>query len=254
MPRKGNISVSDFHVSCQDCRLKSLCLPQGLGGFQTHMFEDVIRQLPPIEDKYYLYRQGDKFNNLYIVRSGCIKQVISTQDGIDQIIGFSLPGEMLGMDAIATGHYGESAMILKTTTVCALEYDKFEELCEKIPGLAKQMLKMASQELIDEHDLRLTISTKNSEEKLALFFSSLSTRLQLLGYSPSKFELPMGRSDIGNYLAMAPETISRTVKKLIQKGLIEANMHSVIIKDHDELKTLAGHCEVCPSLHIANSK
>ena len=116
------------------------------------------------------------------------------------------------------------------------------------------MLKMASQELIDEHDLRLTISTKNSEEKLALFFSSLSTRLQLLGYSPSKFELPMGRSDIGNYLAMAPETISRTVKKLIQKGLIEANMHSVIIKDHDELKTLAGHCEVCPSLHIANSK
>jgi CRP/FNR family transcriptional regulator, anaerobic regulatory protein len=218
------------------------------------MFEDVVRQLPPIEDKTYLYRQDDKFNNLYIVRSGCVKQVISTRDGIEQIIGFSLPGEMLGLDAIATGRYSESTVVLKTATVCELDYEEFEELCEKIPGLAKQILKMASKELIDEYDLRLAISTKNSEEKLAVFLSSLSTRLQLLGYSPYNFELPMGRSDIGNYLGMAPETISRTVKKLIQRGLIEADMRSVIIKDRDELKVLAGHCDVCPSLNIANAK
>lgn len=246
-------SISALHISCKDCRLKSLCLPQTLGGFQTQMFENIVRHLPPIKDKNYLFRQGDKFNNLYIVRTGCVKQVISSRDGIDQVIGFSLSGEMLGMDAIATGHYSESAVTLKTTTVCALEFDKFEELCEKIPGLAKQILKMAGQELIDEHDLRLSLATKNSEEKLALFLSSLSTRFQLLGYSPYEFELPMGRSDIGNYLGMAPETISRTVKKLIRKGLINAEMHSVVIKKLDELKAMAGHCEVCPGLHIANS-
>lgn len=254
MTTKNTTSVTNIYTHCQDCRLKSLCLPQSLGGFQTQMFEDVVHQLPPIEDKHYLFRQGDKFNNLYIVRSGSVKQIISSRDGIEQIIGFSLPGEMLGMDAIATGHYSESAIILKTATVCALEYEKFEELCEKIPGLAKQILKMAGQELIDEHDLRMSLSNKNSEEKLALFLSSLSTRYKILGYSPYKFELPMGRSDIGNYLGMAPETISRTVKKLIQKGLINADMHSVVINKIDELKTMAGHCEVCPSLHIANLK
>ena len=134
------------------------------------------------------------------------------------------------------------------------EYERFEELCEKIPGLAKQILKMAGQELIDEHDLRISLSSKNSEEKLALFLSSLSTRFHLLGYSPDKFELPMGRSDIGNYLGMVPETISRTVKKLIRNGLIDANMRSIFIKDRKGLLELAGHCEVCPTVHIVNSK
>ena len=218
------------------------------------MFEDVVHQLPPVEDKHYLFRQGDKFNNLYIIRSGSVKEISTSRDGTEQVIGFSLPGEMLGMDAIATGQYSASAIILKTTTVCALEYDKFEELCEKIPGLAKQILKMAGQELIDEHDFRLSLSTKNSEEKLALFLSSLSTRYMMLGYSPYIFELPMGRSDIGNYLGMASETISRTFKKLIQNGLITVKSHSVEINKLDSLKTLAGHCEVCPSLSVANSK
>jgi CRP/FNR family transcriptional regulator len=245
------IPISSLRVSCEKCSLKSLCLPQGLAGLQIGLFEDIVGQLPPMHDKKYLYRQDDKFVNLYVVRSGCVKQYQSAQDGTEHVIGFSLPGELLGIDAIATGHYRESAVTLDTSSVCKLEYGKFEELCEKIPGLTKQMMKMVSQELTQEHDLRMTISTKNSEERLAIFISSLSTRFQLLGYSANEFILPMSRGDIGDYLGIAIETVSRVSRKLVEQGLIEVNRRSIKIKDPDGLKSLAGHCEVCPSRSLS---
>lgn len=243
----------DLQASCQKCRLKSLCLPQGLVGFHIKMFDDVVSKLLPIKSKEYLYRQGDKFDNLYVVRSGCVKQSQIMEDGAEQVIGFSLPGELLGLDAIATGKYSESALTLDTTAVCKLEFAKFEYLYEKIPGLAKQVLKMAGQELIEEHDHRMAISTKNVEERLAIFLSSMSTRYKLLGFSAYELSLPMSRQDIGNYLGMAPETVSRTTTALIEQGLIEIQGRTVTIKDPDKLKKLAGHCEVCPSIKISHS-
>jgi len=254
MPLEAIISISKLQTNCQKCSLKSLCLPQGLVGVQIQMYENIVRQLPPMEGKHCLYRKGDKFVNLYVVRSGCVKRFHSSQDGTEQIIGFSFPGELLGMDAIGTGYYSESAVTLDTTAVCKLQYSRFEELCEEIPGLVKQVLKMAGQELAGEHDLRLSISTKASEERLAMFFSSLSTRFKLLGYSPYEFMLPMSRRDIGNYLGMAFETVSRALKILVNQGLIEINRKSVKINDPDGLKILAGHCDVCPSLNISNSR
>ena len=229
-----------------------LCLPQDLSGFQAEMFDDIVRRSPPMKGKRSLYHQGNRFANLYVVRSGCVKKIHYTQDGTEQIIGFSLPGELLGLNAIATDQYNETAMTLNTTSVCKLDYARFEELCEKIPGLAKQVLKMAGQELIEEQNLRLTISAKNAEERLAMFYSSLSTRFQLLGYSPYEFILSMNRLDIGNYLGMTYETVSRTTMKLVKQGLIEIDRKHVKIKDPEGLKVLAGHCEVCPSLNISN--
>ncbi len=248
MPDKETSSISSLQSSCQRCSLKSLCLPQGIVDFQLQMFEDIVRQLPPLEDKRFLYHQGDKLKNLYVVRSGCVKQIYFSGGGNKQIIGFSLPGEVLGIDAIATDYYSETAMTVKTTTVCEIKYARFEALCEKIPGLAKQVLKRTSQELIEEHDIRHTISAKNSQERLAIFLSSLSTRFRLLGYSPYEFQLPMSRSDIGNYLGLAIESMNRSSKILVEKGLIEITRRSVKIKDPDGLKVLAGHCDVCPSL------
>jgi CRP/FNR family transcriptional regulator, anaerobic regulatory protein len=246
--------VFGLQSNCRKCSLKSLCLPDGIVDFQLHMFEDIVRHLPVMDDMRYLYYQGDEFINLYVVRSGCVKQIHHSQDGNEQVIGFSFPGELMGIDAIAAGFYVESAITLGTTTVCKIEYARFEELCEKIPGLVKQVLKRASQELIEEHDIRYSISAKNSQERLAMFFSSLSTRFRLLGYSPYEFLLPMSRGDVGNYLGLAVETVSRSTKILVEKGLIEIKKRSVKIRDLDGLKALSGHCDVCPSLKISNSR
>lgn len=246
--------IFGLNSNCQECSLKSLCLPQGIVDIQLHMFEDIVRHQPVMGDMRSLYFQGDEFINLYVVRSGCVKQIHYTEDGDEQIIGFSFPGGLLGIDAMATGFHVESALTLGTTTVCKIEYARFEELCEKIPGLVKQVLKRASQELIEEHDIRHSISAKNSQERLAIFFSSLSTRFHLLGYSPYEFSLPMSRSDVGNYLGLTVETVSRSCRILVEKGLIEITNRLVKIKDPDGLKVLSGHCDACPSLKISNSK
>lgn len=253
MSTKNTIPLASVQADCQQCSFKSMCLPQSLVGFQAHMFENIVQQLPSIEGKKRIYKQGDKIASLYFVRSGCVKRIHRSEYGMEQIIGFSLPGELLGMDAIATGRYNETAITLDATSVCMLEYSRFEELCEKIPNLAKQILKMAGKELIKEHDLRLAIASKNVEERLAMFFSNILTRLQLLGHPPNEFILLMKRDDIADYLGMKYETVSRTITKLAKRGLIEVDRKSVKIKDFGGLKALAGHCNVCPSLAVSNS-
>lgn len=254
MPGKKTSLIYGLHANCRDCSLRGLCLPQGFVDFQLHLFEGIVQHLPVMDDMRTLYHQGDEFKNLYLVRSGCVKQIHYSEDGDEQIIGFSYPGGLLGIDAIATGFHVESALTLGTSSICKIEYARFEELCEEIPGLVKQVLKRASQELMDEHDIRHAISAKNSQERLAIFFSSLSTRFSLLGYSPYEFSLPMSRGDIGNYLGLSAETVSRSSRVLIEKGLIEINNRLVKIKDIDGLKVLSGHCDACPSLKVSNSK
>lgn len=233
-------------INCRTCNLKSFCLSKDIADSELQMFENIVCQAPVFEDKHCLYYLGDKFENFYIVRSGCVKQIHYSQDGKEQIIGYSLPGELLGINAIATDYYGETAISLKTTTVCEIKYSRFEGLCKKIPGLVNQVLKKASQELIKEHNIRHSIYTKNSEEKLAMFISSLSTRFRLLGYSPYEFQFPMSRGDIANYLGLAIATVSRSSKILVEKGLIEIKNRSVKIKDMDGLKLLAGHSNIRP--------
>jgi CRP/FNR family transcriptional regulator, anaerobic regulatory protein len=246
--------ISELHSSCKRCHLKSLCLPQDIANLQLKMFEDIVGHLPPMEEGRYLYHQGGKFINLYIVRSGYVKQTYCSRDGDEQIIGFSFPGELLGIDSIATGYYFESALTLDTATVCTIKYDRLEKLCEKIPGLMKQVLKKASQELIEEHDIRHSFSAKSSTERVAMFFSNLSTRFQSLGYSPHEFLLPMNRSDVGSYLGLAIETVSRSCKKLVDKEIIKVEKRSVSILDPEGLKRLAGHYDDSTSLKVSNSK
>lgn len=254
MTDKETNLIPSLQSNCQKCSLKSLCLPQGAVDSQLQMFEDIVSQLPPMKDKHFLYHQGDKFLNLYVVRSGCVKRIYFSRGGKKQIRGFSLPGEVLGIDAIATDYYSETAATLEATTVCEIRYSRFEALCEKIPSLVKQVLKKASQELNEEHDILHAISAKNSQERLAIFFSSLSTRFRLLGYSPDEFKLPMGLIDIGDYLGLGIESVNRSSNILVEKGLIEIKRHTVKIKNPNGLKVLAGHCDICPSLKDSNSE
>ena len=244
--------VSVLQTSCKNCSLSSLCLPQDLVGAEIKELESIVSQLPPLNKHGHIYSQGDKFTSLFVVRSGCVKKYQIDAAGNEQVIGFSMPGELLGIDAIGIGKYMSSAEALDTTSYCQLKYSKFEELCERIPGLIKHILKMAGQELVAEHDIHKAISQKSIDERVAVFFTSLSTRLKILGYSGSEFNLPMSRHDIANFLGMQPETFSRSLKKLIQENLIDVNLKHIKIKDQDNLRELAGHCEDCPTHKAMN--
>ena len=250
--KTGEFSISVLQTSCKNCGLSSLCMPKDLVSAEIGELESIVSQLPPVKKHGHIYSQGEKFTSLYVVRSGCVKKYQIDSDGSEQVIGFSMPGEMLGIDAIGTGKYMSSAEALDTTSFCQLKYSKFEELCEHIPGLIKHILRMAGQELVAEHDIHKAISQKSIDERVAVFFTSLSTRLKILGYSGSEFNLPMSRHDIANFLGMQPETFSRSLKKLITDDLIDVNLKNIRIRDLDNLRRLAGHCETCPTNQVMN--
>jgi len=247
-----DFKISVLKTSCKNCSLSSLCLPQDLESRDITDLESIVGQLPPINKHGHIYKQGEIFTSLYVVRSGCVKKYQLDAEGNEQVIGFSLPGELLGIDAIGSGKYMSSAEALDTASFCQLNYTRFEELCEKIPGLIKHLLKMAGQELIAEHEIRNAISQKSIDERVAVFFTSLSTRLRLLGYSSNEFNLPMSRHEIANFLGMQPETFSRSLKKLIINGLIDVNLRNIKIKDPENLRQLAGHCDSCPTHKVMN--
>ena len=244
------LKISVLQTSCKNCSLSSLCLPKDLVGAEIKELDNIVNQLPPINKHGRVYSQGENFTSLYVVRSGCVKKYQIDSDGNEQVIGFSLPGELLGIDAIGTGQYMSSAEALDTASFCQLNYTRFEVLCEKIPGLIKHILKMAGRELVAEHEIHKAISQKSIDERVAVFFTSLSTRLSLLGYSGNEFNLPMSRHEIANFLGMQPETFSRSLKKLITRRLIEVNLRNIRINDPDGLRLLAGHCDSCPSNKI----
>lgn len=241
------MTVSLLQTNCRNCSLSSLCLPKELVGSELTELENLVNQLAPMRKSGNIYTQGEKFTSLYVVRSGSVKKYKIDSEGNEQVIGFGLPGELLGIDAISSGSYTSSAITLDTTSFCQLKYSKLEEFCEKTPSLIKHILKMASQELVSDHEIHNAISQKNIDERVAVFLTSLSTRLKILGYSGIEFHLPMSHYDIANFLGMQPETFSRSLKKLTNTDLISIHQKNIKIKDLNRLRGMAGHCDTCPS-------
>jgi len=228
---KRAILHAAYPANCHECRLLPRCLSRDLVEFQLSMFSKVARQVSPVSAREYLYRRGDSLTNLYIVRSGSLKRIHYTPDGDEVIARFYFPGDVMGLNAIVNSRYNDSVVSLETVTLCKLDYLKFGALAEKIPELNRQLLKKASQELVEEHNIRLTINTTGSAMRLAMFISHLSEKYRTNGYSQHEFMLPMSRWDIGSYLGLANETISRSLKYLVNEDLIEISGRLVRIKN-----------------------
>lgn len=249
--RDSSSHLSEIVTSCSNCKLSGLCLPQGLVTSELTELQTIVKQLPVTNREKTIFLQGDRFKHLYILRAGCAKVYSTNSMGVEQVMSFTLPGELLGIDAIASGQHPTSASALGTASLCRMEFEKFEELCLRIPKLSKHILKVIGQELVTEHDVRTALSQKTTGERIAVFIISLSTRFRLLGYSGTQFIFPMPRSDIANYLGMSAETVSRKFKELRNDGIISVNQREIKINDMDYLKTQAGHCDSCPTAHMA---
>ncbi len=234
------IDFSKIKATCSNCNLQELCLPRGLSSENMDKLDHVIKGSRPIQKNKHIFRGDDSFEAFYAVRSGSIKVYTLNESGEEQIVGFYFPGEILGFDAIEEHKHICSAVALETTTVCSIPYDKINEISSKIPELQDQIMRLMSREITKENKLLITINKRSAEERIATFLVSLSSRFHKLGYSAKEFNLPMSRQDIGNYLGLTIETVSRLFTKFQKSGLVKIDKKTVSIED---MQTLHAICD-----------
>ncbi|MBS9404851.1 fumarate/nitrate reduction transcriptional regulator Fnr [Halomonas sp. TRM85114] len=224
---------------CQTCSLSSLCLPLALEFPDMDQFDAIIRRRTPLKKGEALFLQDVPFTSLYAVRSGSLKQVTTEGCGEDQLTNFYLPSELVGLDGIDEARYPGSVIALETTTVCEIPFDRLDSLSQEIPELRGQLFRTMSKELRDDRRMMRLLSRKTADQRLASFLVSLSERFRRRGYSPYSFRLSMSRADIGNYLGLAVETVSRILNRFQRQTLVAVSGREVHILDLDSLSRVA---------------
>jgi len=240
LSKKSNMDILRQKVSCETCSINQLCIPNSLSRDEVIRLNNIVNRGTPIHKGKFLNQAGDLFKHIFAVSSGSFKSYTLSEDGIINITGFFFPGELIGLDAISTGTHTSFVKALETSAVCALPFEKLEDLSGEIRSLRKQMLRIMSREIMDDQDLLLLLSRKNAAERMAAFLISLSLRFKQRGFSSTSFNLTMTRSDIGNYLGLAIETVSRLFSQFQKKGIISVSDKLVEITDADALAELAG--------------
>jgi CRP/FNR family transcriptional regulator len=211
----------------------------GLESADTSVLDRYVKKKHLIKRGEALYRVGDAFTSIYAIRSGSVKTCISTDDGRLQITGFHVPGELLGLNAMDERRYNCEAIALETTSVCEISVDCFEALARQTPSVHYQMLRMMSREIKHNQELMLLLGKKNAEERLATYLLSLSRRFAMRNYSPTQFNLSMSRGDIGNYLGIAEETVSRVFTRFQEEGMINIERRHIVLNDLQRLSAIA---------------
>ncbi|MDP3481726.1 MAG: fumarate/nitrate reduction transcriptional regulator Fnr [Sulfuricella sp.] len=226
-------------VTCKDCGIYGLCREVNGPDVDLRLLETIVRNRKIFKRGELLYRIGEPLRAVYAIRCGSVKSYVLTNDGRVQITGFHITGEVIGLGAMAANQYMSEARALETTMVCEVPIDVLEAYSAEIPSIRQQMLKIMSQEILDNQELMLLLGKKNADERLATFLLSLSRRFQRRSYSPSQFNLSMSRSDIGNYLGMAEETVCRVFTRFQDGGLLTTERRQVQLLDQDRLKSIS---------------
>ena len=230
------IDLKRLRKACSSCSLADLCLPLGLDSKDIDKLDQIVKRSAPIQAGEHLFHIGDHFEALFAVRSGYMKTYFIDDTGREQVLGFHLPGELIGLDAIYPETHQCNAIALDTATVCRVEFDRISELALQIPGLQTQMFRLMSKNIGSSYALSGDYS---AEERLAAFLVSLSARLKLRGYSATHFILAMPRRDIANYLRLAAETVSRVFRRFQDDKLIVIDRRDIELVRLDRLKELA---------------
>ena len=229
---------NEHRVVCEDCSLYRLCLPLGLHNNDLARLDKIIKRSNSFKRGQPLFSTDTSFKSLYVVRSGSFKTTISASNGREQVTGFYFPGEFIGLDAIHEQEYKSNAKALESSTVCELPYDNLQELGKEMPQLQLQLLSRLSKELSGDKSLMLLLGKKSADEKLATYLLSLSKRFKERGFSATEFQLSMSRSDIGNHLGLAVETVSRLFSRFQEQGLIVINGKAISLQDRDKIEEL----------------
>ncbi|HUO45067.1 MAG TPA: fumarate/nitrate reduction transcriptional regulator Fnr [Burkholderiales bacterium] len=237
----ASISINHLKVACSECSLRELCLPYGLSEPELDRVDQLVGLRRKIRRHAPLYRFGDPFEAIYAIRTGFFKTDVLLDDGRSQVTGFQMAGEILGMDGIGTERHSCNAVALEDSEVCVIPFLKLEEVARTVTTLQHNFHKVMSREIVRDHGLMTLLGTMRAEERLAAFLLNMSQRFTARGYSPQEFHLRMTREEIGSYLGLKLETVSRTFSKFQEDGYISVQQKHIRILDIPGLRKLLNH-------------
>ena len=226
---------------CKSCTLDSLCHPKSIQPKTLDTLDKVLSRGVRYNKGDYLFHQGEPFDAVYAVRSGSLKTYVVTSNGQEQITNFYFATEMAGISGLNMSIYPVSAVAMETTTVCKIPFSKLEELSLEIPELRESIYSTIGKELHNFEEMMLTLSKKNADERLATFLMNLSCRYKKRGYSASSFRLTMSRNEIGNFLGLAVETVSRVFSRFQKQLLINVEGKEIQLLKPNKLIEISGN-------------
>lgn len=235
------LTLTSLKAACSQCNLRELCLPFGLSEQEVDQLDLAVGARRRIKRQQHLYRAGEGFESIYAIRSGFFKTDVLLEDGRNQVTGFQMAGEILGMDGIGTEAHTCNAVALEDSEVCIIPFNQLENLSREIKTLQHHFHKVMSREIVRDHGVMMLLGTMRAEERLAAFLLNLSQRFTARGYSPAEFHLRMTRDEIGSYLGLKLETVSRAFSHFQEDGLISVQQKHIVILDHAGLKDLLNH-------------
>ena len=229
-----------FEVSCASCNLRELCLPAGLCLDDLERVENIVYARRRIKRGEALFNAGGQFNAVYAIRSGFFKTSVLDSEGREQVTGFLMGGELVGLDGLGSGAYNGTAVALEDSEICVLPYARIEEMAREVPALQRHLHSVLAREIVRDHGVMLLLGSMRAEERLATFLINLSKRFVRRGYSASDFHLRMTRDELGSYLGLKLETVSRLFSQFQSERLIDVQQKHVRILDVQGLERVLG--------------
>ena len=240
-PVAKEMSIPVIKTACSNCNLRELCLPFGLSEEEMTRLDELINVRKRVKRGEHLYRAGQPFESIFAIRSGFFKTDVLLEDGRDQVTGFQMAGELLGLDGISTEQHSCNAVALEDSEVCHIPFSRLEHLSREIQTLQHHFHKVMSREIVRDHGVMMLLGTMRAEERLAAFLLNLSQRFTARGFSHSEFNLRMTREEIGSYLGLKLETVSRAFSRFQEDGLIAVQQKHIRILNIPGLKQIMSH-------------
>lgn len=236
MTSTASMKPENIKVACSNCNLRELCMPVGLAPGELQRIDDIVATRRKVKRRETLFRNGEPFTSLYAIRTGVFKTRVTSEDGRDQVTGFQMAGEIIGLDGIVNDQHTCDAVALEDSEVCVMPFDRIEELSREVTALQRHVHQIMSREIVREHGVMLLLGSMRAEERLAAFLLNLVQRLHARGFSRSELVLRMTREEIGSYLGLKLETVSRTLSKFAADGIVEVEQRNVRILDPEALR------------------
>lgn len=233
------VDLAHLRRGCARCSLQQLCLPAGINVEELQRLEAIVRRRRPVERGERLFRAGDRLGAVYVARDGAFKTVSVHEDGDEQVVGFHLPGDLMGLDALGTGAHRCEAIALTTANVCEVPFEDLGGIAAQVPGLQHQLMRVIGQSVDRDQDHMDMLAKRQASERIALFLHGLGERYRHIGQSATQFKLPMSREDIARFLGLALETVSRGFTRLQEDDVIAVVGRRVEVVDLAELERLA---------------
>ena len=231
-------NFSTLKVNCSNCNLRDLCMPVEADIDELESIAGLISARRKLKRGELLYSHGEPFSNLYAVRTGFFKTVVTSSDGRDQVTGFHMAGEIVGLDGIVDDQHSCDAVALEDAEICVLPYARMADISRRVPALQTHVHKLMSREIVRDQNMMLLLGSMRAEERLAAFLLNLVQRLHVRGLSQSELVLRMTREEIGSYLGLKLETVSRMFSRFADEGIMEVRQRHVRIIDPEALERI----------------